>query len=248
MTVPAAICFDLDETLLDTGGLGPAIAETCELVGARLEGVTAAELLAANGAVWGEYWPEVEADWNRGALSGAAVSRESWQRTLAAVGVVDRSSLDFTVEAFGRLARAAHRLYPDAQPAVEEVRARGILIALITNGASDTQREKIDALGIEPWFDVIVVCGEMGVAKPAPAPFRAVLDALRVTASEAWHVGDGLATDVAGAKGAGLTSVWLNRRGTVGADADTPPDFAIRSLAELSELPATRTEATPGGE
>jgi FMN phosphatase YigB (HAD superfamily) len=51
-----------------------------------------------------------------------------------------------------------------------------------------------------------------------------------------WHVGDSLESDVAGAKGAGLRSVWLNRRGLVLPEGAPRPDHEIGSLQELVEL------------
>ncbi|MBT5055016.1 MAG: HAD hydrolase-like protein, partial [Gemmatimonadetes bacterium] len=41
-------------------------------------------------------------------------------------------------------------------------------LAVITNGPSDLQRFKIEVLGIESWFDAIVVSGEVGQAKQTP--------------------------------------------------------------------------------
>ena len=66
--------------------------------------------------------------------------------------------------------------------------------------------------------------------------FRQVLDELGVEAAEAWHVGDNVKTDVAGALSAGLTAVWLNRRGArIGPNEPTPHHY-IASLAELPLL------------
>ena len=164
---------------------------------------------------------------------GAGVGGEAWRRTLAACGVLDDALVDFAAETHSRLAREAHRLFDDVRPVIDAARDRGIALALVTNGATDTQREKLDALGIERWFDVIVVSGEIGVAKPDITPFRVALDAIGVAAADAWHVGDGLHTDVAWANAAGLTSVWLNRNGRVRSDADPVPDVEVRSLREL---------------
>lgn len=52
---------------------------------------------------------------------------------------------------------------------------------------------------------------------------------------QAWHVGDSLRADVAGARAAGLTSVWLNRLGAP-RPATGAPDIEVASLFDL--LPA----------
>ena len=72
-----ALCFDLDGTLLDGRGLQTAIHRTCEQLAVLRPGLDMARLVAANRAVWQDYWPEVEALWTHGALDGAAVSYEA---------------------------------------------------------------------------------------------------------------------------------------------------------------------------
>jgi cyclopropane-fatty-acyl-phospholipid synthase len=59
---------------------------------------------------------------------------------------------------------------------------------------------------------------------------------LGLQADETWHIGDSLSSDVAGAKAAGLTAVWLNRHGVQRTGSDPEPDYEIASLSELLPL------------
>ena len=170
--------------------------QTCEEIARRQPHCSADELLAANTTTWQQYWLEVEPEWTIGALDGATVARESWRRTLVACGCADGSLVEFAAATHARLERNAHRLFDDAQDTIHAVRRRAIPIALVTNGAADTQRAKLDALGIELWFDVIVIAGEIGAAKPDITPFRVALEAVGVQPADCWHVGDSLAADV----------------------------------------------------
>ncbi len=231
---PAAICFDLDETLLDRRGLEPSIWTTCELVARRMPGIDADALLAANRTAWHDYWATAEPAWIVGALDGATLATEAWRRTLAAVGAAEADLVEYAAETHARLAREAHRLFDDAAPAIGALRSRGMGLGLISNGASDTQREKLQTLEIEQWFDVVIISGEIGAAKPDPAPFVAAVEALGVPAGEVWHVGDDLEADVGGANAAGLVSVWLNRDRRSRQPGDPGPAYEIRSLADLS--------------
>ena len=86
---------------------------------------------------------------------------------------------------------------------------------------------------LERYFDVIVISGEVGVAKPDAAIFGFALEKLAVSADEAWFIGDSLHTDMAGAKAARLTAVWLNRHGSKRKAGDPEPDLEIASLPEL---------------
>jgi len=112
-------------------------------------------------------------------------------------------------------------------------------LALITNGASDTQRTALRALGIEDRFDAIVISGEVGIAKPDASIFRLAADKLGLQPKSVWHVGDSLRTDVAGARAAGVVAVWLNRPGARRESGEPEPEHEIRSLKELPALVQT---------
>ena len=226
-----AVCFDLDDTLRDPGGAHDALPRTCQRVGA-MTGIDPADLLASNAEAWPQLWREVEEPWTLGGTSGEIVTTEAWRRTLEACGHAD-------VESAGRAAHIhleeifrAQRLFEDARVLLGAI-GPDIRLALITNGASDTQRAVMHALGIEQRFDAVIVSGETGVAKPDPAIFELALKSLETRAEESWHVGDNLVVDVAGARAAGLTAVWLNRDGQTRADGVAGPDLEVASLLDL---------------
>ena len=49
-------------------------------------------------------------------------------------------------------------------------------LALITNGASDSQHDALRTLGIEQLFRPVVISAEIGIAKPDPAIFAIAID------------------------------------------------------------------------
>ena len=71
--------------------------------------------------------------------------------------------------------------------------------------------------------------------KPDTDPFERALSGLGVDPHEAVHVGDSLASDVAGANAAGLTSVWVSweREATDGA----VPDVTVSETGSVREEP-----------
>ncbi|MGH9017220.1 MAG: HAD family hydrolase, partial [Acidimicrobiales bacterium] len=88
-------------------------------------------------------------------------------------------------------------------------------------------------------LDAVLISGEFGVAKPDPAIFAAAAAAAGVPLDAAWHIGDSLISDVAGARIACLgAGVWLNRTGAVhpGETVAPHPDYEIASLAGLPAL------------
>lgn len=206
-----ALCFDLNSTLLDGSGIHEAILRTCRDLAAVRPSLDATRLLEANTAVWQEYWPEVEDGWTFGRLDGATVSLEAWRRTLRACGCDDDALAWLARDTHRRHERETIRLFSDARELFAWLSGTKLPLALITNGASDTQRDALRALGIEQRFDAVVISGEVGVAKPTAAVFGIAVEKLAVQPEQVWHVGDSLSTDIAGAKAAGLTAVWLNR-------------------------------------
>jgi putative hydrolase of the HAD superfamily len=109
-------------------------------------------------------------------------------------------------------------------------------LAVITNGPSEGQREKLDITGLTPFLDLVVVSSDLGVGKPDAAIFRFALDQLGLDPACVWYVGDSLVNDVGGARNAGLGSVWLNRRRLSPAEDAPSPDHEIATLTELVEL------------
>lgn len=125
-----------------------------------------------------------------------------------------------------RLARAVRRLLVDLR--------QHWPLAVVTNGLKDVQQRKVAALGLDRLIDTIVFAGLPGEGgKPAPEPFHAACEALGVEPACAVHVGDDLIYDVRGARGAGLRTIQLRRRGrhVTSSDADAV-------IERLSDVPA----------
>lgn len=233
MTPPKAVFFDLDDTLLDSRTFADTVLRTCQLLASRDTSLDATELLAGNRKVWPVYFPEIEDDWMLGKLTGKNLMLEAWRRTLALCDCVDEFMVSLAEESHKQYIGETHRLFDDVEGVFTSLKKAHIPIALITNGASDTQREKLQALNIAHWFDAIIISGEIGVAKPDTPIFTLALDQLATTPEGAWHIGDNLKTDVAGAKAAGISAIWLNRYQRRREENDPEPNMEISSLSEL---------------
>ncbi len=89
--------------------------------------------------------------------------------------------------------------------------------------------------GVLRFFKVAVFSDENGYNKPHGSMFEKALSGLDVEPSEAVHVGDTFATDIVGAKAAGMKVVWLNAQGQPSAGS-YKPDFEIRTLPEVVSI------------
>lgn len=135
---------------------------------------------------------------------------------------------------FSLLRRQRQRLFPEAREVLEKLSQR-YRLGLLTNGAPDLQREKIAASGCEDLFSAIVISGEHGIGKPEPAIFERLLQELGVSSGEAMMVGNSLERDIAGARAAGVVSVWMRLPG----EEESPmivPDFTISHLGQLLKI------------
>jgi putative hydrolase of the HAD superfamily len=61
------------------------------------------------------------------------------------------------------------------------------------------------------------------------------MEQIGISVEEGIMVGDKLTTDILGANRIGMTSVWINRHGTIRND-EIIPTYEIASLSELSSL------------
>ena len=123
-------------------------------------------------------------------------------------------------------------LYEDALPVLEELRSRGLLIGLVTNGQRDLA-EFVTHHGLE--VDAMVGSRAHGRIKPHPSIFEAALHALGVEPEEAAMVGDSYEDDIEGARALGVRAILLDRDG-LHVDAEDRIDtlFALPAALGLS--------------
>jgi len=123
----------------------------------------------------------------------------------------------------------AWRLFSDAVETLDALDS--YRLGVISNGTSAQQRQKLAAVGVLDRFAAVMISEDIGVAKPHPGIFEAACQAIGARPSACVHVGDRLNADARGARDAGLTGVWLNRRGEDAGASGVP------TIERLSELP-----------
>jgi 2-haloalkanoic acid dehalogenase type II len=134
--------------------------------------------------------------------------------------------------AFAVFLEARHRvtLYSDVEPALRRLRSAGYCLGTLTNGNADVER-----LGLGHLFDFSLTAASTGKAKPHPRMFEEACRRAHVGAAELAHIGDEPGTDLAGAQNAGVTVIWMNRRG-LPADPGIAHHAEIRNMTQLLTL------------
>jgi putative hydrolase of the HAD superfamily len=160
--------------------------------------------------------------------------KQAWHNTLLESGVDDPDFAEYLSHEFQTQRRKIHNIFDDAEPALTELKKKYIL-ALVTNGASDLQREKIQGSKLEKYFDEIVIAGDVGIRKPEPRIYEIVLSKIGMQNDEVIMIGNSLDSDIKGARDAGIKTVWLNRDKEEN-QSDIKPDYEINSINELESI------------
>ncbi|MFD8963241.1 HAD family hydrolase [Streptomyces anulatus] len=125
---------------------------------------------------------------------------------------------------------AAWQLFPDVLP-VLDLLAPDYRHAILSNSSTHNQHRKLTALGVRDRFESMVCAVELGISKPEAGAFHAACEELALEPHEVAYVGDEPDIDASGAVAAGLTGIWLDRRGRGGR-----PDLV--TITGLDQLPA----------
>jgi putative hydrolase of the HAD superfamily len=119
--------------------------------------------------------------------------------------------------------------FPNLIGMLEELKSNNLLLGMITNGYGQFQMDNIIALGIEKYFDIILVSEWEGIKKPDPRIFNKALEKLNVSANEGVFMGDHPINDVLGAKKVGMKGIWKKDFQWDDVDAD----YIVDDLVEL---------------
>jgi len=120
--------------------------------------------------------------------------------------------------------------FPEVPAALEEARARGWHLAILSNTDRDLLDASLARMGVE--FDLSIVASEIGSYKPSPGHWDEFFARSGAGRERHVHVGASLFHDVAPAAALGLRTVWVNR---LGENAGPQPDVELRSLAGLAD-------------
>jgi putative hydrolase of the HAD superfamily len=102
-------------------------------------------------------------------------------------------------------------LFPNATRVLDYLSGK-YRLGIITNGFPDTQERKLKNCGLFPYFDQVIISGQVGFSKPSKGIFDFAVNAAEASYSESLMIGDNLEADVRGATNAGMDAVWFNEQ------------------------------------
>jgi 2-haloacid dehalogenase len=124
--------------------------------------------------------------------------------------------------------------FDDARTALTELKARGLRIAILSNGTPHMLETAVQASGIAPLCDAVLSVDEVRMYKPRPEVYALVTDRFGVKPGEVVFVSSNR-WDIMGAASFGFRAVWVNR-------ARMPPEYPhqppVHTVVGLSALPS----------
>lgn len=237
-----ALFLDMDETLCDTAGANQqAAAQFAAEVEARFGTEVDSTAVAQNylrgiyrewtDAERARYMPIIQQQ-SEGAFRIQLIRDLLQAQGLAAV---EESAAQALQDKFDHDRLAAFDFYPGIREFLAEARKYFTLV-VITNGPEFSQIPKVEAVNLAAHVDHIIIGGQEPEQKPARSIFEKALKLANCEAHEAIHLGDSLATDIAGAHNSGITSVWIQHQQPLDAELGIDPHHSVVHPSEIPDL------------
>lgn len=170
--------------------------------------------------------------YDRGLIGQDVIRKERFHKVFVETGVEDQVlSLQFSAAYLAELPKKEN-LLPHAKETLDYLHGKYPMV-IVTNGFDEIQATKLMSGGIHGHFKTIVTSQRAGSKKPGKEIFEFALLEVGHTHTDSIMIGDNLQTDMAGARAAGIDTIYFNPGGKPHSE---PVTFEIGSLMQLREL------------
>ncbi len=233
------------------GGVPPVAASSTVQTRERVEGIDAVafdaygtlfdvfsvtalcdELFPGNGPALAQLWRAKQLQYS---LLRSLMGRHKdfWEVTEDALVYASKSlGLDLTTARRERLMEAYLTLtaFPDVKPGLEALRARGVRLAILSNGEPRMLEAVARSAGIDSLLDAVISVEEIKIFKVSPRVYQLGLERLEVDRTAMGFVSSN-SWDVNGAASAGLTTFWIQR-----AASEPPEELGFEATRVVSAI------------
>ncbi len=115
-----------------------------------------------------------------------------------------------TGQMFRVLSTSYIRLYAGAKELLQQLRASGSRVFLLSNAQRIFTEYELKYLQIYDCFDGILISSDYGVKKPDERFFKLLLQKYSINPKEALMIGNDLSSDIAGAKKVGIDTFYIH--------------------------------------
>lgn len=127
-------------------------------------------------------------------------------------------------------------LYDGVSELINELKAKGIKIGIITDGRVEGQKNKIKSLGLDELIDDIIITDELGgvqFRKPNDISFRIMQCRWKLPFEQIVYVGDNPSKDFKAPNQLGMRSVWFDNKDGLYSHFSDETAVKIDSLSQL---------------
>ena len=226
---------DFDDTLYDTHGNAViALRETFEAF--RLE-----RYFSDPQVFYDAYWTaniDLWTQYSQGKIDRSFLIIERFRRPLSVgqgIEITEKLCLDIS-DTFLDFCASKPGVVDGTHELMDYLKTKGYRMHMTSNGFHEVQYKKLDACGLRPYFDTIILSEDAGVNKPAPQYFDYALRQSGASRESTLMIGDNLQTDILGALNAGLDALLFNRWDVDTNESPQPPTFVVNSLRDIMNI------------
>ena len=243
-----AILFDLGDTIIDFG-LGRREVEVLFRQGARLSYEHLRSIQVPGLPAYERYF-NVHYRIMRRAYLWSKLSRRDFSYQLVLTRAAFKLGMSLPPEELHTLAaiwyKPVHLLAttdPGVQPMLQQLKSSGTKLAIVSNTLVPAHclDHHLEQEGLLEFFPIRIYSSDVRYRKPHPRIFQMALELVGVPANRALFIGDLLKTDIAGAKNAGMRTIWkparnfLHKTPRPAAPRRLTPDMIIHKITHLPE-------------
>ena len=220
------LLIDADDTLLDFGTAEyEALKASFEELGYAFDDGTFSVYHEVNDALWKAF--------ERGETDKSVIRIKRFGDLFEKCGLSgDPAAM---AETYITMLSRQGQLIPGARDLLEKLYGHFDLYA-VTNGIEQVQKSRFDRADLWRYFGDVFISERVGYGKPDRRYFDFVLAHVREKdPARIAVIGDSPTSDIRGATGAGLDSIWFDRRGII-FQLETPPTYTAHSYEEILDI------------
>ena len=183
-------------------------------------------------ATFEEINTDLWARYDQGLIPRETIRKDRFRNIIGRFGVEDPLLSEQLSDAYVERSPKRSNLIDGAMEVLHYLRPRYDLF-IVTNGFEEVQLTKVRSAGIGDFFREIVISDRVGHKKPSPLIFDYVLNRYGYDRNQTIMIGDNLLTDIAGARNAGIDTVFFNPKV---AEHEAEVTHEIRHLRELQGI------------
>lgn len=171
----------------------------------------------------GEEYPEidVEAIWNELLLQQGIKS-----------GYMRGQQAKVIAHIYRGISRKRLRLYPNVKEVLNELQAR-YQLALVSDAQPCFALPEIRAVGLEGYFNPVIISSYYGFRKPDSRLFNKALDKMGISRSEAITVGNDMFRDIYGAQLLGIRTIFFDSNQGAKTHENVVPAYRVQQFEDI---------------